>query len=150
MLSKSKPDEMQSYLTDASNFAGGHAARVVFPETVEEVAEVLASASGAGTAVTVAGAGTGLVGGRVPFGGIVLATDKLNRIKEVVAEEPGGRATVEAGVVLADFRRAVDARDCSIRPTRRSGVVTWAARWRRTLPARAPSSTARRAVISAV
>jgi len=109
MLSKSKPDEMQSYLTDASNFAGGHAARVVFPATVEEVAEVLASASGAGTAVTVAGAGTGLVGGRVPFGGIVLATDKLNRIKEVVAEEPGGRATVEAGVVLADFRRAVEA-----------------------------------------
>jgi D-lactate dehydrogenase (cytochrome) len=82
----------------------------VFPETVEEVAEVLASASGAGTAVTVSGAGTGLVGGRVPFGGIVLATDKLNRIKEVVAEEQGGRATVEAGVVLADFRHAVDAR----------------------------------------
>jgi D-lactate dehydrogenase (cytochrome) len=110
MLSKSKPDEMQSYLADASNLAGGHAARIVFPETAEEAAAVLAEASAAGTAVTVSGAGTGVVGGRVPFGGLVLATDRLNRIGEIVEEERGGRATVEAGVTLADFRRAVESR----------------------------------------
>jgi D-lactate dehydrogenase (cytochrome) len=57
----------------------------------------------------VSGAGTGVVGGRVPFGGIVLATDKLNRIGEIVAGDAGGgHATVEAGVTLADFRRAVE------------------------------------------
>ncbi|HKP72171.1 MAG TPA: FAD-binding oxidoreductase [Pyrinomonadaceae bacterium] len=110
MLSKSKPDEMQSYLADASNLAGGHAARVVFPETAHEVAAVLADASREGVAVTVSGAGTGIVGGRVPFGGVVLATDRLNRIKEIAREESGGRATAEAGVVLAEFQRAVEAR----------------------------------------
>jgi len=110
MFSKSNTDEMQSYLADASNLAGGHAARVVFPETVEEVAGVLAEASREGTAVTVSGAGTGVVGGRVPFGGIVLATDRLNRIKEIVKEDEGGRATAEAGVVLAEFQRAVEGR----------------------------------------
>jgi D-lactate dehydrogenase (cytochrome) len=108
MFIKSKPEELQGYFADASNLAGGHAARAVFPETTEEVAEVLADASRTRTPVTVAGAGTGVVGGRVPFGGIVLATDRLNRIKEIVREDRGGRATAEAGVVLADFRRAVE------------------------------------------
>ena len=73
---------MQSFLSDASNLAGGRAERVVFPETAEEVARVLAAATRERTPVTVSGAGTGIVGGRVPFGGVVLATDRLNRIVE--------------------------------------------------------------------
>jgi D-lactate dehydrogenase (cytochrome) len=59
--------------------------------------------------VTVSGAGTGTVAGRVPFGGIVLATDKLNRIKEIVRhDQGGGNAVAESGVVLGDFQRAVE------------------------------------------
>jgi D-lactate dehydrogenase (cytochrome) len=108
MLSKSQPDEIESYLVDASNMRGGHAARVVLPETAEEVASVLAEAAREKTPVTVAGAGTGLVGGRVPFGGIVLATDRLSEL-EIVREDIGGRAIAGAGVVLADFQRAVTA-----------------------------------------
>ncbi|HEX8458503.1 MAG TPA: FAD-binding oxidoreductase [Pyrinomonadaceae bacterium] len=111
MFSKSNPDEMQSYLSDASNLAGGHAARVVFPESAEEAAALLAEAAASGVAVTVSGAGTGVVGGRVPFGGVVLATDKFTRIGEIVCFDAGGRATVEAGVTLADFRRAVESRN---------------------------------------
>jgi D-lactate dehydrogenase (cytochrome) len=38
----------------------------------------------------------------------VLATDKLNRIKQIVHEERGGFAVVEAGVILSDLQRAVD------------------------------------------
>jgi D-lactate dehydrogenase (cytochrome) len=110
MLSKSKPDEIQSYLADSSNMRGGHAARVVFPESSAEVASVLAQATRDGTPVTIAGAGTGIVGGRVPFGGIVLATERLNQIKEVTREGAGGRAVAGAGVVLADFQRAVSER----------------------------------------
>ncbi len=107
MLAKTEPDEIQSYLTDASNMKGGSATRVVFPETTEEVALILAEAAQESTPVTVAGAGTGVVGGRVPFGGIVIATDRLNKIKEIAREEKGGRAVVEAGVVLADLQKAV-------------------------------------------
>jgi D-lactate dehydrogenase (cytochrome) len=58
--------------------------------------------------VTVSGAGTGTVGGRVAFGGIVLATDRLNRIKSIVHEDGGGYAVVEPGVFLSDLQRAVD------------------------------------------
>ena len=109
MLTKSQPDEIQNFLSDASYLQGGHASRVVFPETAEEVAEILSSATREQTQITVSGAGTGTVAGRVPFGGIVLATDRLNKIKSVTREGVGGRAIAEAGVILRDFQHAVDA-----------------------------------------
>src|SRR5258705_5318115 len=107
MLTKTQPDEIQSFLSDASYIRDGHADRVVFPESVEEVAEILAAATRDHTPVTVSGAGTGTVGGRVAFGGLVLATDKLNKIKSLVKEERGGKAVVEAGCVLVDLQRFV-------------------------------------------
>jgi D-lactate dehydrogenase (cytochrome) len=104
MQTKSSPDEIQSFLADASFIREGHADRVVLPESIEEVSEILSAANRDRTAVTVSGAGTGTVGGRVAFGGIVLATDKLNRIKRITHEH----AVVEAGVILSDLQRAVD------------------------------------------
>ena len=108
MQTKINADEIQSYLSDASFIREGHAERVVLPESVEEVSEILASANRERVPVTVSGAGTGTVGGRVAFGGIVLATDKLNHIKSIVHDEHGGFAVVEAGVILSDLQRAVD------------------------------------------
>jgi D-lactate dehydrogenase (cytochrome) len=108
MHTRSNPDEIESFLTDASFIRGGHADRVFLPESVEEVSEVLKNANRDRVPVTVSGAGTGTVGGRVAFGGIVLATDRLNRIKSIVREGDGGYAVVEAGVFLSDLQRAVD------------------------------------------
>jgi D-lactate dehydrogenase (cytochrome) len=111
MLIKQEQDEIQSFLADASNTAGGRAEGVLFPETAEEMARALAEAAGAGTPVTVAGAGTGIVGGRVPYGGVVLSTARLNRVGEFVRETlAGGWATAGAGVVLSDFQREAKAR----------------------------------------
>lgn len=109
MLTKSQPDEIQSFLADSSHLSGGFAERVVFPETAEDVAEVLREASRAKTPVTVSGAGTGTVAGRVPFGGVVLATDRLKQIKAIVCDaQGGGHAVAEAGVILGDFQSAVE------------------------------------------
>ena len=108
MKTTSNQHEIESFLSDASFIRDGHADRVVFPETVEDVSEVLAAANRDRVPVTVSGAGTGTVGGRVAFGGIILATDKLNRIKTIVHENHGGYAVAEAGVILSDFQRAVD------------------------------------------
>src|SRR5215218_9654623 len=103
MLVKSEQDEIQSFLADASNTAGGRAERVLFPESSEEVARALAEAAGSHTPVTAAGAGTGIVGGRVPFGGVVLSSARLDRVGEFVRGEGGdGWATAGAGVVLSD------------------------------------------------
>lgn len=108
MLTKSDPDQIRSFLTDASYLQGGSASSVHFPESAEEVAEILSKATREATPVTVSGAGTGTVAGRVPFGGIVLATDKLNEVRSLVKEESGGRAVAEAGVILGDFQKFVD------------------------------------------
>src|SRR2546423_6989999 len=110
MLTKTKPDEIQDYLSDASYLKGGNASRVVFPETVDDVAKILADANQTKTPVTISGAGTGTVAGRVPFGGIVIATNKLNRIREIVRDtHGGGSVNVEAGVILRDLQTALDA-----------------------------------------
>jgi len=108
MQVKINPDDVQLYLSDASFIREGHAERVVFPERIEEISEVLASANRDRIPVTVSGAGTGTVGGRVAFGGIVLATEKLNRIKSIVHQQVGGFAVVEPAVILSDLQRAVD------------------------------------------
>ena len=108
MQIKSNPDEIESFLSDASFIRDGHAERVVLPENIDQVSEILAQANRDRVPVTVSGAGTGTVGGRVAFGGIVLATDKLNHIKSIVHETGGGHAVVEAGVILSDLQRAVD------------------------------------------
>src|SRR6476660_2900765 len=108
MQIKINPDDVQLYLGDASFIREGHAERVVFPESIDEISEVLASANRERIPVTVSGAGTGTVGGRVAYGGIILATDKLNRIKKIVNEGAAGYAVVEPGVILADLQRAAD------------------------------------------
>ena len=108
MLIKANSEEMQEFFSDASYLRGGYAARVAFPETADEVNAILAQATREKTPVTISGAGTGTVAGRVPFGGTVLATDKLDRIKSIVRDSAGGRAIVEAGVRLIDLQRAVE------------------------------------------
>src|SRR6266481_5752008 len=102
MLTKTQPDEIQDFLSDASHLLGGHADRVMFPKNADEVAEILREATRTRAPVTISGAGTGTVAGRVPFGGTVIATDKLNGIKSVTKNESGGRAIAEAGVRLMD------------------------------------------------
>jgi D-lactate dehydrogenase (cytochrome) len=108
MLIKSNPDEIQDYLSDASFVTGGNASSVSFPEMAEEVASILRDATKSKTQVTISGAGTGTVAGRVPFGGIVIATNKLNRIGDVIRTNGGGRITSEAGVRLIDLQRTVE------------------------------------------
>jgi len=106
MIVKSEQDEIAGFLRDASNMPGGAADRVCFPESAEEIAELLAEASRSGTLVTVAGAGTGLSGARVPFGGTVLSTARMNRIVSI--DEHAMRAEVEPGVLLGELQSEVE------------------------------------------
>ena len=45
MQTKSDPNEIQSFLSDASFIRDGHADRVVLPETIDDVSEILARAN---------------------------------------------------------------------------------------------------------
>jgi len=88
------------YLEDASGFRG-HAERVIVPSDEAGVVATLREASAAGVPVTIAGAGTGLTGGRVPLGGWVLSLEKFTRL-----EIHPGHAVAGAGVLLRDLHAA--------------------------------------------
>ncbi len=90
-----------AYLEDASGLKGGHAERVIIPVDEAGVSAALREASAAGIPVTVAGAGTGVAGGKVPFGGWVLSLEKFTRI-----DVQTGYAVVGAGALLRDVHAA--------------------------------------------
>lgn len=107
MQVKTQLDEMQNYLTDASNLAGGNADKLFVPETAEEIAEILKEADEKNQTITISGARTGTVGGAIPFGGWIISLEKFNRIKEINKDF----AVVESGVLLTDLQKAVDAKN---------------------------------------
>ncbi len=91
---------------DASNFRGGSACGVAFPENEKETVDFLRQCESERLAVTVAGNGTGLTGARVPMGGWVLATSKLCALRVNAQPSPGApaRAVVGPGVLLKDLQ----------------------------------------------
>lgn len=75
---------------------------VLRPSSAEEVSAIMRLANAERIAVTPRGAGSGLSGGAVPLhGGIVLATDRMNRILELDKENM--MIVVEPGVVANDI-----------------------------------------------
>jgi glycolate oxidase subunit GlcD len=75
------------YLADATENAGitGHADAIVLPRTVEEVAAVVAWCYRREIPITPRGGGTGLAGGCVPSGGVVIAMERMSAIASVDA-----------------------------------------------------------------
>lgn len=101
MIIKTDQDTIRSYYDDASGLLGGHAERVIIPGSVKEIADYLAEASRKKLHVTIAGGGTGVTGGRIPFGGDVLSLELLNRIGPF-RELCGGEThlTAQAGALI--------------------------------------------------
>ncbi len=108
MLIKKDKDIIASYLEDYSNLKGGFAEAVAIPETESEIINLLKEASRKKTPVTISGAGTGVTGGRIPFGGIVLSLEKLNKIISIEKHDAGGKAVIQAGVPIEDFLNKVE------------------------------------------
>ncbi len=80
---------------------------VAFPRSTESVAKILQFASQHDLPVTARGAGYGYVGGCVPaHGGIVLSLARMNRIKEIHADD--FVAVVQPGVILKKLQDAVE------------------------------------------
>ncbi len=79
---------------------------VVRPSNAEEISLLLKICNQASVPVTPRGAGTGLSGGALPvFGGLVIATDRLNKIIKI--DERNLQAIVEPGVINQVFQNAV-------------------------------------------
>jgi glycolate oxidase len=80
---------------------------VVLPRTAEEVSEILKLANERGFPVTARGGGVGYTGGAVPVeGGVVVGTDRMNRVREVSVENL--YAVTEPGVTTYALQQAVE------------------------------------------
>ena len=104
MIIKTSPDEIQNYLVDASNFKG-YCDTVYLPSNEKEIIEIVKEANSKKQKVTIAGNHTGLSGGCVPLGGIVISTEKMNKILEIDSENKS--AIVEPAVILREFQSKV-------------------------------------------
>jgi FAD/FMN-containing dehydrogenase len=89
-----------AYLEDASGYKG-RAERVIIPGDEAGVAGAIREAVCGGIPVTIAGAGTGITGARVPDGGWVVSLERFRRL-----DVEQGKAIVGPGVLLGDLHAA--------------------------------------------
>lgn len=109
MIYKHDQSSIQGFLEDTSNLKTGHTPGVFFPETVEELEELLKEAALKPRRFTIAGNGTGTTGGRIPMGDYVISMQKLDRI-----DEPGTLSgehaimTVQGGALLENVQKKAE------------------------------------------
>jgi glycolate oxidase len=102
-------DFFERYTHDETEDLRFYPSIVVKPLNPEQISALLKFANQHLIPVTPRGAGTGLSGGALPVkGGIVLATEKLNRIIEI--DERNLQATIEPGIINEEFRNAVESK----------------------------------------
>jgi len=95
-------EDYADYLRDESRRVG-HAGKIAFPKSGDEVREALQTATENNWPVTVQGGRTGITGGCVPEGGLILNLSRMNTIGKV----EGGQMTVQPGALLVDIRTAI-------------------------------------------
>jgi FAD/FMN-containing dehydrogenase len=77
---------------------------LLLPRTTEEVSAAVGICAESGTAITPQGGGTGLVGGQLPQGEVLLSTERLRAVRDVAPLDDV--VVVEAGVTLAAVQGA--------------------------------------------
>ena len=102
-------DALAKYRRDWTSHFTSDPIAVARPGSTGEVAQVLQIAARHRTPVVPVAGLTGLVGGAMTRGGLMLSVERLNRIREI---RPETRiAVVEAGVVLSALHDAAEAQD---------------------------------------
>ncbi|WP_029029664.1 FAD-binding oxidoreductase [Salinarimonas rosea] len=101
--------DIEPHLLESRGLYRGRALAVVRPKDVHEVSFVLARCAAAGVPVVPQGGNTGLVGGGVPHGGVVLSLARLDAIRAL--DPLNATITVEAGVTLKSIQDAADEAD---------------------------------------
>ena len=98
------PSEIAPHLVEWRDKYKGETPLLVRPASTEEVAAVVKICAETKTPIVPQGGNTGLVGGQIPFGEVLLSLSRLNKIRRIDAAD--NTITVEAGCILADVQRA--------------------------------------------
>lgn len=91
--------ELAPFLEDSSGYHG-HAEKVLDPASIDELRGIVLEAASQRIPLTVAGAGTGLTGARVPNGGWIISLHRFRKLEITI-----GKATCGVGVSLEDLHR---------------------------------------------
>ncbi|MBK7104606.1 MAG: FAD-binding oxidoreductase [Ignavibacteriae bacterium] len=108
MIEKIDKSEFENYLCDAANIKG-NCDKVYFPESKNEIVEILKLANKEKIQVTVSAARTGLTGGSVPENGILISLEKLNKI--ISFDEKNKFIIVEPGILLSELQKIVESKN---------------------------------------
>jgi FAD/FMN-containing dehydrogenase len=98
------PAELAPHLEEWRGKYKGTTPLLLKPATTANVSAILRICHETGTAIVTQGGNTGLVGGQIPHGEILLSTARLNRIRAV--DKSGMTLAVDAGVTLAAVQQA--------------------------------------------
>lgn len=102
--------EMAPYLVEDRGLFRGAAPAVLRPASTQEVAFCVAACAEAGIPMVPQGGNTGLVGGQVPLGGMVISLQRLDRIRRLDASDY--TLTAEAGCTLHGVQQAAAEAGC--------------------------------------
>jgi FAD/FMN-containing dehydrogenase len=100
----SDPEALQPHLSEWRGRYTGHTPLMVMPASTEEVSAVVAACAAAKTPIVPQGGNTGLCGGAIPRGEILLSLARMNAIRSISPEDYS--MVAEAGCVLADLQAA--------------------------------------------
>ncbi|HHQ14703.1 MAG TPA: FAD-binding oxidoreductase, partial [Chromatiales bacterium] len=106
------PERLQPRLTEWRGLFTGRAVAMLMPASTDQAAAAMKLCYEHGVGMVPQGGNTSLVGGSIPHSAqgrpeVILATDRLNRIRELDADN--FTITAEAGCVLADLQAAAAA-----------------------------------------
>jgi D-lactate dehydrogenase (cytochrome) len=109
-------DTYALYLDDESHSFDGAAEKILFPSSADQVAAILRESFENGTPVTIQGGRTGLTGGAVPLGGIILNLEKMTELlyMDYSAEDDLYSIAGQAGVLLEDVVAVVNSKSLDI------------------------------------
>jgi FAD/FMN-containing dehydrogenase len=98
------PDRLAPKLVEWRERWSGHTPILMLPRTTQEVAAIIRLCAETGTPVAPQGGNTGLVGGQIPQGEVLLSTERLNKVLDINTDDDC--ITVQAGVTLAGVHEA--------------------------------------------
>jgi len=106
------------YLTDESRYGPADADRLVLVSDEAQVADALRDARGSGEAVTLSAGRTGIVGGAVPMGGVLISLAQMDRLTGVERSDDGRFVlTAEPGLTIAELERRLESGELGIDPS---------------------------------
>jgi FAD/FMN-containing dehydrogenase len=97
------PDVIAPKLVEWRQRWRGHTPFLARPSSTAEVAAVVSACAAAGAAITPQGGNTGLVGGQIPAGEILLSLDRMTAVRAI--DPNNDSLIVEAGATLASVHQ---------------------------------------------